>query len=231
MVSAWCHVCCTRHEPERRCPGELLATGAERFGWRVKVRTHYGVEVIGVLVAPVDERWRARILTFPNILWMIPGGGGSIKFLGGSPAEAELEAIAFIREHCRLRGFGIVEESARPVSGKLDHEQTPESASSDAVRAAQRKLRALPVRFGVNGLATEGIVGDLSEGGVFIATESTLTVGTPLSMELEIEGCKIPLRGVVAWKRDRAGTGRPAGMGVDLLDPPALFMSLVRDMP
>lgn len=67
--------------------------------------------------------------------------------------------------------------------------------------------------------------------GELLATESTLAVGTPLAMELEIEGCRIPLRGVVAWKRDRALTGRPVGMGVDLMDPPSLFKSFVRDMP
>jgi len=231
MASAWCRYCCTRHGPDDACPGELLATGTERFGWRIKVRTNYGVEIMGVLVAPIGKRWRARILSYPNVMWMIPGGGGSIKFLGSDPAEAEQEAIDFIREHCRLRRFGIVEESARPESGPIDHEQTPEVENSEEVRTAQRKLRVLPIRFGVEGLTTEAVTGDLSEGGVFVATESTLAVGTPLRMELEIEGCKIPLRGVVAWKRDRALTGRPVGMGVDLMDPPSLLTSFVRDMP
>jgi hypothetical protein len=231
MAPAWCRYCCTRHGSDEPCPGELLATGTERFGWRVKVRTNYGVDVIGVLVSPVGNRWRARVLTYPNVMWMIPGGGGSIKFLGPDPAAAEQEAIDFILEHCRHRHFSVVEESPRPESGPIDHEQTPEVAKSEEVRSAQRKLRVLPIRFGVDGLTAEAVTGDLSEDGIFIATESTLAVGTPLRMEMEIEGCKIPLRGAVAWKRDRALTGRPAGMGVDLTDPPGLYKTLVREMP
>ena len=99
-VEKWCRTCGTLHEPRGPCPGTLLATGVERFGWRVTVRTSYGVETIGVLVAPVGKRWRARILTYPNVMWMIPGGGGSIKFLRDDPVDAERVTIDFILQHC-----------------------------------------------------------------------------------------------------------------------------------
>jgi uncharacterized protein (TIGR02266 family) len=226
----WCRTCCTLHDPAGFCPGELLASGVERYGWRVAVRTSYGAETLGVLVAPVGKRWRARILTYPNVLWMIPGGGGAIKFIADDPAGAERAAIDFIRAHCEQRGFGIVSKSAAVESGPIDREQTEEAATSEAVLTSQRKLRALRVRYGVNALSVEGMTGDVSEGGIFIAADATFAQGTPLDLELEIEGCTIPLRGVVTWSRERAETGRPAGMGVDLVEPPMLYRQFVRSL-
>ena len=82
MVEQWCPVCCCRHRDKKDCPGELLATGPERQGWRVNVQTSTGIEACGVLVAPAGDSWRARILTFPNILWTVPDGSGTLKFVG-----------------------------------------------------------------------------------------------------------------------------------------------------
>ena len=56
MGIPWCLVCQTRHESARDCPGELLASGPERYGWRVLVRTPTRAEVYGVLIAEVRER-------------------------------------------------------------------------------------------------------------------------------------------------------------------------------
>ena len=78
----WCPVCGSVHAGPRDCPGDLRATGPERHGWRVAVETPLGIEAYGILVAPTHERWRARILTFPNVLWTIPGGAATLKFVG-----------------------------------------------------------------------------------------------------------------------------------------------------
>jgi hypothetical protein len=72
---AWCSVCGGNHQSPKECPGELRATGPERHGWRVTVDTPYGFEAYGVLVAPSVELWRARIITYPNVLWMVRGRG------------------------------------------------------------------------------------------------------------------------------------------------------------
>ena len=72
-------------------------------------------EVYGILVAEAGEHWRARILTYPNMLWSIPGGRGTIKFVGASAQDAERQAIEFIREHCRKRGFKLLEEEEAAV--------------------------------------------------------------------------------------------------------------------
>ncbi len=65
-----------------------MPTGPEERRWQIAVETPRGIEGYGVLVAPSGNRWRARILTFPNILWTIPGGGTSIKFLARSETTA-----------------------------------------------------------------------------------------------------------------------------------------------
>src|SRR6267143_1834934 len=92
----FCCVCGTEHSGPASCPGELRATGAEKHGWRVNVETPFGHEAIGVLLAPSHDVWRARILTYPNVLWAAPGGRGAIKFVGDTPAEAEERAIKFV---------------------------------------------------------------------------------------------------------------------------------------
>ena len=78
----YCSVCGGDHARRQDCPGELRATGPERHGWRVAVETPYGLEAYGVLVAPSFDVWRARVITYPNILWTVPGGAVTLKFAG-----------------------------------------------------------------------------------------------------------------------------------------------------
>ena len=78
-MANWCLLCCTDHPSEGRCPGELMATGPEQRGWKVTVETPSGFQAYGVLVAESGKYWRARILTYPNVLWTTPGGHGSMK--------------------------------------------------------------------------------------------------------------------------------------------------------
>ena len=107
MSEQWCNVCCTRHDDGRSCPGDLLATDVERHGWRVSVFTEGRTEEYGVLVAPARGIWRARILTYPNMLWSVPGGRGTMKFAGDSAAEAERRARDYIVKLCALRNYKL----------------------------------------------------------------------------------------------------------------------------
>ena len=145
MAPAWCRTCCTEHDRVRECPGDLRATGPERHGWRVHVETPRSHEAYGVLVAPAGELWRARILTFPNILWTIPGGGGSMKFVGRSPQEAERKAIGFIERHCDERDYQRLDQLAPVASGLIDPESDPfPPAKKSSGKPSRRKLRSLP---------------------------------------------------------------------------------------
>jgi uncharacterized protein (TIGR02266 family) len=228
VAVAWCTNCGTSHENLRRCPGPLLATGAERHGWRVEVETPRGLDVYGVLVAPVGQRYRARILTYPNVLWIVPGGG-SIKFLGDDPQNVEARAMEFIREHCRARGYRLTRRLPRVDSGGYDLEQDASASRSKTVLAGQRPLKVLPIRYGPHGLAcTTGETDNLSEGGLFIRCKSPLAEGTLLALELDLDGALLKLQGSVLWTREDAGDGRPPGMGVQLRQPPPRYVHYVR---
>ncbi|TDI48453.1 MAG: hypothetical protein E2P01_05350, partial [Acidobacteria bacterium] len=72
----WCTVCCTRHRPGRDCPGNLLATGFERHARKFVVAHDNRLEYYGVLIVESGEYWRARIFTYPSMLWSVPGARG-----------------------------------------------------------------------------------------------------------------------------------------------------------
>jgi hypothetical protein len=226
----WCPVCCSQHGDKRDCPGDLLATGPERHGWRVNIQTPTGIEACGVLVAPSRDVWRARILTYPNILWSVPGGQGTLKFVGRSARDAEREAVAFLRAHVRARGFTMRDEIALAVPGGIDAEAAPGGLARPAAPPAVRKVRFLPIRFGIDRVTEVAGTGNLSETGLFIISNSPEDQGTWLNMQLEMDGDDVGLRGLVRWMNRRHRAGRSPGMGVQLDSPPPSYTSYVREL-
>ena len=224
----WCRVCgCQEHSRGERCPGELLATGPERHGSRLLAETRKGPLVFGTLVAPAGDRWRARILTFPNMLWIVPRGG-TMKFMADTAADVEQAAVDYLKAHCRARGFKICKEVPSVVSGPVDHEQEPAVARSSGVQARQRRLQALRVRYRRQGEMLEAETDDLSEGGLFIRTRTPADVGTTIQLRVDLGGFGIALRGIVRWTRPEAQRGRPAGMGLELVCPHPRYIHFVR---
>lgn len=223
----WCYICCTRHEKNGECPGELLATGAERHGWRAMVELPNGPQVFGTLVAPAGSLWRARIMTFPNVLWVVPRGG-TMKFVALTAAAAQHKAIEYIRQHCKHRGLTLRAEVGSVESSEVDREEEEKTARSEDVQAAQRQLRSLFIRYGLTRPTDEAATDDLSEGGLFIRTNSPQPVGTDLTLRLEVEGFGIPLQGVVCWVREVSEGGRPAGMGIKLARPHPRYIHYIR---
>jgi hypothetical protein len=227
MSSIWCAVCGCSHEKGRNCPGELPATGPERHGWRVNVQTETDIEAFGVLVAPSYDDYRARILTYPNILWMVPGGGGTMKFVDSTAQGAERQAIDFIRRFCTVRGYTMRNE-VRPVE-VLD---IPKETAPGVIinPAAERKVRFLPIRFGVATPVEIAGTRDLSESGIFIITASPVDSGDWLNMRLETKEEKLELRGQVRWMNKQHHVGRSPGMGVQLDTPPARYRTYVKTL-
>jgi Tfp pilus assembly protein PilZ len=226
-VEAWCRHCGAMHEQHGGCPGQLLATGPERHGWRVLVETPSGPIVYGTLVAPAGDVWRARILTYPNVLWVLPRGS-TIKFVGATPGAAEQGAIDFIKQHCRRRNYGVRKEVPTVESGDVDLEQDESAAKSDAVRTSERRKRAVHVRYGITRLTETAVTDDLSEGGLFIRTEEPMPIGTSLQLRLEVDGYGFPLRGLVRWTQDEEEVGRPTGMGIKLINPHPRYIHYLR---
>jgi len=225
-VAEWCLRCCTRHGPGADCPGELLATGAERHGRRVTVAAGARNEDYGVLIADCQGIWRARIVTYPNMLWSVPGGRGTMKFVGATPQTAERAALDFIQQHCRSRGYKIVAEAEAVESGAIDHEYAARRQGRGA--REERHLRRLPVRFGAERPDQTATTADLSRAGLFVITDRPLSTNRAVKLRLELGGFAVPLEGRVAWVRLKAeGADRPVGMGLELDNPPPMYVRWV----
>lgn len=228
----WCYTCCTDHAAGEACQGNLLATGEERHGWRILVKTPFGYEIYGVLVAPSRGAWRSRVLTYPNILWILPDGG-SIKFVGDGPRDAERQAIEFVKQHCKTRGLQIEKKLPTTESGAIDPEHHAAVRRGLGKSSNARKVIGLALKFGLGHVAEPASTDNLSEGGMFIRTDSPLPETSPIQIELEAEGLRIPLKGEVLWVRGQEKgkeeeDRRPAGMGVKLHRPPPRYIHFVR---
>jgi len=230
MTPLWCAGCGAVHGADEPCPDELEPTGPESPGWRVNVSTASGIEAFGVLVAPCGDLWRARILTFPNVLWKAPGRSGTIKFVGRSAREALDRGIEFVRGHCSERGYAVRGENMLGSAAVLGAAGLREGVG--VVLPAVRKLRFLPVRFGVVRPSETGGTGNVSETGVFIITRAPIDPGHELTMQLRAQDAPFDLKGCVIWiAKERPAGDRPPGMGVRLVEPPANYLRYIRTLP
>lgn len=227
MALIWCSTCGSDHAKPQDCPGDLRATGPERHGWRVAVETPHGIEAYGVLVAPSVDLWRARVVTYPNILWTVPGGRATLKFVGPTPQDAEARAVAFIEGHIKARGYLRRDALDAPAAGRI----RAEAAALAAQGPALRKPRAIPVRFGVGATLFAAMTGNVSESGMFVTTLAPLEKGENVRVLIDLEIGPVGLKGEVVWRRDRLVLGRPVGMGLQLVEPPESYREFIRELP
>lgn len=220
----FCCVCGSEHYGPGSCPGELRATGVEKPGWRINVETPFGHEDIGVLLAPSNDQWRARILTYPSTLWTAPGGRGTLKFVAETKEQAEAQAIAFVRRHVEAKRSTVQSTAAA---------QRPAAAcgSRHLVAVVPRKARLLPVRFGSERALTRGMTVNLSVDGMFVGVAQPEEGGRSLLLHVDLDGHTMALRGVVMWNRRRGSAQRPTGMGIRLSNPSPLYQSYVAALP
>ena len=224
----FCCVCGTAHSGPGTCPGELRATGAERPGWRINIETPFGHEAIGVLLAPSHDQWRARIVTYPNVLWSAPGGRGTLRFVGNTREDAEAQAIVFVEQHLSSK------RSHRSDGLALADVRLPTTTAGSArslVAVARRKTRCLPVRFGFDRVIVRGATVNLSCDGMFVGIGSPVDSGNSLLIHLDLNGHPLALHGLVMWNRWHAESERPIGMGIRLSDPPPYYQSFVAALP
>ncbi len=229
MDLSFCPVCGGSHAKALDCPGDLSATGPERHGWRVAVETPYGIEAYGVLMAPVSDLWRARVITYPNVLWTAPGAAVALKFVGETPQDAESRAVEFVLGHIETRGYVRRDAQDVPAVSRFGAE-----ADLDALVAAApaiRKMRAIPVRFGVGPTLFAAMTGNLSVSGLFVTTLAPFDPGTALRVLIDLDTGPTGLKGEVVWNRRRIVPGRPVGMGVQLIAPPGPYREFVLELP
>jgi len=96
----------------------------------------------------------------------------------------------------------------------------PLQASERSRRRSLRVPTALKARYQAAGRAASSPVADLSEGGLFLATEAPLAPGTPLRLELgDASGAPpVCVASRVVWARGVGDIGGPAGMGLCFVD-------------
>jgi Tfp pilus assembly protein PilZ len=99
------------------------------------------------------------------------------------------------------------------------------------VGVVPRKPRSLPVRFGVDRASLRGMTVNVSTEGMFVRVPTPEDGGQSILIYLDLDGHTLPLRGLVMWSRLRAEPERPAGMGIRLSEPPALYQSFVASLP
>jgi len=184
------------------------------------------VQGIGVMVAPCGRRWRARIVSFPNVIWMVPGGGESIKFLAARQDDALRNAIDFVRRHCVTRGYLMRDELECVGSATT----SVNLAAGNGVVASPRVERRLPVLFGVNRPTVTAATANLSATGLFVSTDMPPGDGARLGLSLELEYCKVPLRGEVTWHRRKTSPGTISGMGLVLIEPPGVYVKYIKHL-
>jgi Tfp pilus assembly protein PilZ len=222
--NAWCSTCCTQHGAAGDCPGPLLATGPEGHARKFSVAEKGRLEYYGVLIAEAGDCWRARVFTYPNMLWSVPGGRGTIKFAGATAKEAETLAVEFLREHCESRNCTMQDAADEPTAG-WGQGSTDSGAAKDGKE--QRHPCKVPIRFGEEKAIRAATTANLSPGGIYIATDKPIEKGKSVRMLLDVQAYTIPLVGTVAWVRVNEEVGKPKGMGVQLNQPPALFLRYV----
>ncbi|MFZ3091902.1 MAG: PilZ domain-containing protein [Nitrospirota bacterium] len=102
-------------------------------------------------------------------------------------------------------------------------------------RVKDRVTKRLSVKFGRNNILDQsGITSNLSPTGIFIRTNSGLSPGTPVDVELTLPDDRIiKLKGTVMWTKrvhpKLAGFSRN-GMGIVLKDIPEEYTSLVTEL-
>jgi len=87
-----------------------------------------------------------------------------------------------------------------------------------AIRRQHRRKLEAKVDFGSDSNFFAGFSSDISEGGIFIATDSDLPLGTEVELRFTLPGDRdVACQGVVRWHRP-GGPDLPAGLGVQFRD-------------
>ena len=189
------------------------------MGWRIVASSGKVSETFAVLIAQCEERWRARILTLPGMLWSVPGGRCTMKFVASTAAGAERQARQVIEDVCGSRGLKMTQVAVNQNPRGVQ----PEGVGMDAGQAT-RNLHGMRILYGTEQARKEAATSDVSTSGMFIATTNPLPKGQKLKLLLEMGSASIPLNGTVIWVREHPDGGRPSGMGVELITPPALYV-------
>ena len=90
----------------------------------------------------------------------------------------------------------------RTVSGVRLAIESPPSSRSPRIRRDDRVLTHLPVRMLVEGEVAEGLCVNLSLGGMAIASEHRVRVGSMVRVWLSLDDAEVYFAGIVRWTKE-----------------------------
>ncbi len=199
---------------------------SQRPGRRIHVQAAYGELIHEVRLSMDGTGWKAIVVTLPRQIWVAADGKSALTFRAETVEEAEALAVAFIESECVARGHRLA-NNRRPSRGGIVGD-----------RPARRLSRSYPIRFtqcGRLGRAEaarpyRGETLNLSETGLFIATDEALYPGSRVVIDLKLAGSHERLDGVVVWSRMANARGGKAGMGIRLESPPLSYRSRIQSL-
>jgi hypothetical protein len=219
----WCRVCCSQHGQFVSCPGYVEISGHEKRGRQFMAHRPANSEAYQVLVAPAGELWQARIITIPDFEWKVPGSRRAAKFFDRSEVQAERKAVLYIQKFCKDKRVDLREIRAGQALGQ-------DGLSTGRRARGKRYDHEMTALFGVDRPDWPARISNVSDTGVCLETRRPENVGQRVRIVLQVEEFRIPLVGVVAWSRRRSHRGLPLGMGVELDDPPAVYLQLLASL-
>jgi uncharacterized protein (TIGR02266 family) len=98
---------------------------------------------------------------------------------------------------------------------------TPPSVTPSERRTSERTPWIADLEFGEDAQFFTGLSLDISEGGLFVATYTTIPIGTRLVLSFELpDGTKVEARGEVRWVRSEAVDSERPGVGIAFTELP-----------
>lgn len=98
---------------------------------------------------------------------------------------------------------------------------TPPSVAPAERRTSERAPWIADLEFGEDAQFFTGLSLDISEGGLFVATYTTIPIGTRLVLSFELpDGTNVEARGEVRWVRSEATDGERPGVGIAFTELP-----------
>jgi uncharacterized protein (TIGR02266 family) len=98
----------------------------------------------------------------------------------------------------------------------------PPSAKPAERRTSERTPWIADLEFGEDAQFFTGLSLDISEGGLFVTTYTTIPIGTRLVLSFELpDGTKVEARGEVRWVRSEAAGGERPGVGIAFTELPS----------
>lgn len=108
---------------------------------------------------------------------------------------------------------------------------TPPSIVPSERRTSERTPWIADLEFGEDAQFFTGLSLDISEGGLFVVTYSTIPIGTRLVLSFELpDGTNVEARGEVRWVRSDAADGERPGVGIAFTELPEGVRERIADL-